>query len=339
MAASPAVAPRVVVVGLGPGPGGLVTSETLDVIARVPHRFVRTTRHPSSEIVADARSFDDLYDQAAVIDDVYPAIVDTLVGAAVEHGEVLYAVPGSPGVAERTIELLLDDPRVETVVHQAMSFTELVWSRLRVDPVAAGVRMVDGHSFAIEAAGERGPLLVAQCDSPAVLSDIKLAFDGETPARVVVLQRLGLPDEQVFEVDWADLDRDVEPDHLTSVYVPVLAEPVGAELVRLADIGRELRTGCPWDREQTHQSLTRYLLEEAYEVLEAIDDLPADPEPGDYGHLEEELGDVLFQVVFHAAIAAEEGAFTLADVARGISDKLVRRHPHVFGDAGPRDVA
>ncbi|MDZ7386330.1 MAG: nucleoside triphosphate pyrophosphohydrolase [candidate division KSB1 bacterium] len=84
--------------------------------------------------------------------------------------------------------------------------------------------------------------------------------------------------------------------------------------------------GCPWDREQTHRSLRQYLLEEAYEVLEAIDQER-------YDDMKEELGDLLLQVVFHAQIAAEQGRFTIADVVQGINDKLVRRHPHVFGDA------
>src|SRR5205823_5617831 len=122
-------------------------------------------------------------------------------------------------------------------------------------------------------------------------------------------------------------DRAVEPDHLSALWIPELAAPVGQELVRFAELVRTLRIRCPWDREQTHETLTRHLLEETYEVLEAIEGLP-----GSYPHLEEELGDLLFQVVFHATLAAEEGEFTLADVARGIHDKLVRRHPHVFGD-------
>src|SRR5213079_2455750 len=124
-----------------------------------------------------------------------------------------------------------------------------------------------------------------------------------------------------------DLDRDIEPDHLTSLYLPALAPPVASEVARFAELVATLRLRCPWDREQTHQSLTRHLLEETYEVLEAIESLPEGVH-----HLEEELGDLLFQIVFHAALAAEEGAFTLADVARGIHDKLVHRHPHVFGD-------
>jgi tetrapyrrole methylase family protein/MazG family protein len=222
---------------------------------------------------------------------------------------------------------------VEVDVLPAMSFLDLVWARLGIDPLSSGVRLVDGHAFAVEAAGERGPLLVAQCDSPVVLSDIKLSvesLEGPAPSTpVTVLQRLGLPDEAVFSVSWEDLDRSVDPDHLTCLWIPFLAPTVAAELVRFDFLVRTLRASCPWDREQTHHSLTRHLLEETYEVLEAIEGLG--PSYQGAAHLEEELGDLLFQVFFHARLATEEGLFTLADVASGIHDKLVHRHPHVFG--------
>ena len=133
-----------------------------------------------------------------------------------------------------------------------------------------------------------------------MLSEIKLAV--EDGPDVTVLQRLGLPDEAVTTVAWAELDRAVEPDHLTCLWIPTLAEPVAAELVRFAELVRTLRARCPWDRQQTHRSLTRHLLEETYEVLEAIDELDAGP--AGYDHLEEELGDLLFQVAFHATLAA-----------------------------------
>jgi tetrapyrrole methylase family protein/MazG family protein len=191
-----------------------------------------------------------------------------------------------------------------------MSFLELAWARLGADPVSAGVRLVDGHRFAVEAAGERGPLLVAQVDNKQVLSAIKLAFDHSPPERAVVLHHLGLPDERVAEVAWDELDRVVEPDHLTSLWLPEVNAPVARELARFAELVRTLREQCPWDREQTHESLSRHVLEEAYELVEAI-------AGGDPTHLEEELGDVLFQVVFHATLAAEDGEFTLADVAGG----------------------
>ena len=319
---------RVTVVGLGPGGTDLVTAGTLAEVARVPVRYLRTTRHPAASAVTDARSFDDVYDRADRIDEVYATIVDDLVTAATEHGEVLYAVPGSPRVAERSVDLLCGDGRVEVAVHPALSFLDLAWVRLGVDPLLAGVRVVDGHDVTT-AAGERGPLLVAQCDRRSVLSDVKLLVD-DGPV-VTVLHHLGLDDERLFHVAWDDLDRSFEPDHLTSLWVPELATPVAGEVAAFAELVRTLRERCPWDAEQTHHSLTRFLLEETYEVLEAIEAL--DEATGDgYPHLEEELGDLLFQVVFHATIAAEAGAFTLADVARGIHDKLVARHPHVFAD-------
>src|SRR5262249_27423974 len=144
--------------------------------------------------------------------------------------------------------------------------------------------------------------------------------------------RLGLPDERISSVARADLDRVVDPDHLTSVYVGSVDAPVASELARFDELVHVLRQRCPWDRDQTHQSLTRHLLEETYEVLDALEHLDVETRAG-YEHLEEELGDLLFQVCFHATLAEENGAFTLADVARNIHDKLVVRHPHVFGDA------
>ena len=318
----------VVVVGLGPAGAELLTEAAKAAIARIPERYLRTARHPAAGAIPGARTFDGVYDRAGSIDEVYADIVDALAEAAVNAGEVLYAVPGSPSVAERTVELLLADERVDVEVVPGLSFLDLAWARLHVDPVAAGVRVVDGRRFAVEAAGERGPLLVAQCDAKDVLSDIKLAAGDAHPEEVIVLQHLGLPDELVRTVAWEDLDREVDADHLTSLYVPVGAPPIAAEVARFAELVRTLRERCPWDREQTHRTLTRHLLEETYEVLEAIEALD---EPGGVEHLEEELGDLLFQVVFHSTLAAEEGSFTLADVAVGIHDKLVRRHPHVFG--------
>lgn len=337
--------PRVVVCGLGPAGPELVTGAVLAAVDRIPHRWLRTTRHPAAPVVGEAASFDARYDRADRIEDVYAGIVDDLAAAAARHGEVLYAVPGSPVVAEHTVERLVADERVEVELVPGLSFADLAWVRLGVDPVERGVRLVDGHRFAGEAAGERGPLLVGQCDTRDVLSEVKLAVadaveddpDG-AGVPVVVLQRLGLPDESVLTLPWPELDRAVAPDHLTSVYLPRLAAPIAGEVAAFAEVVRRLRAECPWDREQTHQSLRRHLLEEAYEVLEALDHL--DPEAGaGFDALEEELGDLLFQIVFHARLAAEEGRFTLADVARGVSSKLIGRHPHVFGDAPADDAA
>ena len=324
---------RVHVIGLGPGGPDLVTTGALDLIARLPRQFLRTERHPAASVMPDAQWFDRLYESSSSMEQVYGSIVEALVTAAQQEshgspdgvGEVLYAVPGSPIVAEHTVELLLADDRVEVVLHPALSFLDLTWARLGVDPVATGVRLVDGHRFAVEAAGERGPLLVGQCDHPFVLSDIKLAVEEPPSESVTVLQRLGLPDESIQQVEWVDLDRSFTPDHLTSLWIPTLGAPVAAEVVRFDELMRRLRVEDPWKAEQTHDSLKRFLLEEAYEVFEAID--AYDPDSGEGAEeLCAELGDLLYQVVFHSAIGAEAGWFTLADVAASIHDKLVARH-------------
>jgi tetrapyrrole methylase family protein/MazG family protein len=334
-------ADRVVVVGLGPAGADHLLPVARAALDAGAHRYARTARHPAVDDLRAAgvtfSTFDAIYDAAPDLEHAYSEITHTLVAAAREHGEVLYAVPGSPAVAERTVALLREADLELTLV-PGVSFADLAWVRLGVDPMATDARVVDGR--AIDDAELAGPLLIAQCDSAFVLSDVKLALlEHLGPAtEVTVLQRLGLSTERVATVALEDLDRGaIEPDHLTSVFVDAGVSSEAREMVRLLQLARRLRApgGCPWDAEQTHQSLTRYLLEESYEVVEAVDALAT----AGYAPLQDELGDLLYQVVFHAVLAEEAGEFTMADVARAIHDKLVRRHPHVFGDVVAEQTA
>jgi tetrapyrrole methylase family protein/MazG family protein len=319
--------------------------DNVDTLLRgAPGRaFLRTARHPASAGFSDVPSFDHLYEAASTFDEVYAAIVETLVAAAAEAAPegIVYAVPGSPLIAERSVDLLRTDGRVEVTARPALSFLDLAWVALGVDPLAEGVRLVDASVAGPVVAGGEGPFLVAQCWSRHLLSEVKLAVaddeDGRELPRPVLLHHLGLEDEVVTTVDWWDLDRTLEPDHLTSVYVPTFVSRAGRaagdEVARLVVLMDTLREQCPWDSVQTHASLMPHLIEETYEVLDALSGLTE----GDGGgaaaaHLQEELGDLLFQIVFHARLADEAGEFDLADVARGVHDKLVHRHPHVFGD-------
>ena len=326
---------RIVVVGLGPGGVNHVTTETLATIERIKHRHLRTSIHPSAHLVPDAVTHDDLYESADTFDDVYIEIAHRLTVAATEHGEVLYAVPGSPLVLERTVRYLRQraaDGMIELDVLPAMSFLDVAWARLGIDPVEKGVRLVDGHDFATAAAGERGPMLVAHTHANWVLNEIKLAVeDAQGDEPVTMLHALGTDAELIVETTWAQLDQTIEANHLTSIYIPQLAAPVGQGYVRFHELTRMLREQCPWDIEQTHETLIPFLLEETYEVVDALQALDPD-EPSSDDDLIEELGDLLFQIEFHATIAEQEGRFTIADVTQGIHDKLVRRHPHVFGD-------
>ena len=333
-------------VGLGPAGPEFLSDTVRALLAGGAKTFLRTARHPAAESLCDYVAFDRLYESAETFAEVYAAIVEELVEAAAAQAPepITYAVPGSPSVAERTVELLRHDPRVDLTVVPALSFLDLAWERLGIDPLGAGVRLVDAEQFAQQYTGDGGPHLVAQCWSAALLSEIKLsafADDDLVAPDVVLLSHLGLPEEQILRVGWWDLDRTLRPDHLTSLYIPAAAGPAGSagEMARLEGLVATLRAECPWDRAQTHGSLMPHLLEESYEVLDALAELEAAEAAGDpsrvaasTGHLEEELGDLLFQVVFHARLGEEAGRFTLADVARGVHDKLVHRHPHVFGD-------
>lgn len=337
--------PQVTICGLGPGGSHRLTEETARLLAGGSRVLLRTARHPGIPEISGAVSFDHVYESADSFEEVYRTITDAVADAAETDGHVVYAVPGSPLILERSVRYLRASERIEVTLLPAVSFLDEVWATLAVDPVEHSVRLIDGLNFATDAATERGPLLVAHTHSNWVLSDIKLALDVGPEQRVVVLQGLGTDQERVFEIGWPELDQTIEADHLTSLYIPELAVPVGAELAASVEMMRRLRRECPWDSKQTHQSLRKYLIEEAYEVLEAIDGLggadddagqPATSSPADevdlerYADLEEELGDLWFQILFHAELAAEAGQFTIADVASGLREKMVRRHPHVY---------
>jgi tetrapyrrole methylase family protein/MazG family protein len=339
--------PHVTVVGLGPAGTDLVGNDAIDELtlaASQGRAYLRTARHPAAARFEGVPAFDHLYEAAATFDEVYAGIVEALVAAALEAAPepIVYAVPGSPLVAERSVDLLRADGRVEVTARPALSFLDLAWVALGIDPLAAGVRLVDAGAAGPVLGRGDGPFLVAQCWSRHLLSEVKLALpddEGLELPRPVVLHHLGLEDQVVASVDWWELDRTLEPDHLTSVYIPA-SVPTGSgtagdEMTQLVTLMDTLRERCPWDSAQTHASLMPHLVEESYEVLDALADLAAadaDDVADAYTHLEEELGDLLFQIVFHARLADEAGQFDLADVACHVHDKLVHRHPHVFGD-------
>jgi tetrapyrrole methylase family protein/MazG family protein len=340
--------PQIIVVGLGPAGPELITNRTSELVGSTTPVYLRTARHPAAVGLDRADTFDDLYESADSFAQVYESIADRLVSISRDSGEVIYAVPGSPRVLEHSVSILLQRrDEADVLVEPAMSFLDLAWDRLEIDPIEDRVRLIDGHTFAQSAAGESGPLVVAHCHNRRVLSDIKLSVEDPGAMTATLLHHMGLPDEQVIEIAWSDLDRGLEPDHLTALYVPALPLAVGRAFSGFAVLVDRLRADCPWDAKQTHASLRKHLIEESYEVLEAIDALsagidngPTDDEELDaaYESLCEELGDLLYQVFFHALLAAEQGRFGVAEVADGITAKLTERHPHVFGDVAVGDV-
>lgn len=332
------MAARVIVVGLGPAGEEFVTAKAAALLQKHDHVYFRTTAHPAAGAFGAVSSFDQLYEEADDFESLYRRIVDELSEAAQRHGEIVYAVPGSPMVAEHSVELLMARQDLEVVLIPAMSFLDLCWAALGRDPFRDQIQLLDALQIG-DALDFGGPLLISQTHSRAVLSELKLSVDTDLVGTVAVtiLHHLGLPDQQVVHTTWNEMDR-FDADHLTSVFVEHLrtVEDASRDLVAMM---RRLRAECPWDIKQTHASLARHLLEEAYEGLEAIEELARCLESGDdehldaaYAHAQEELGDVVFQVVFHAHLASEEGRFDLAGVFDAVREKLVGRHPHVFGD-------
>ncbi len=322
----------VTVVGLGPAGPEYLSAKTVDLLES-GSAILRTHVHPAAAPFSDLPSYDAFYEDADDFESLYRAIVEDVVARA-GAGPVVYAVPGSPMIAEHTVELLLADPRVEVRVEPALSFCDLAWAALGIDPVAKAVTVCDLVDL-LERRDLSGPLLIAQAWSDHLIAELMVQrewLSRSGPATVTVLHHLGLDDELVATVPFADLSTVVEVDHLTSLYVESWNTP-GSAFGELMVLAERLRAECPWDQEQTHASLARHLLEEAYEALDALDALATAEDPiAAASHLEEELGDVLFQVCFHAVLGAEDGDFSAADIADSVRTKLISRHPHVFGD-------
>jgi tetrapyrrole methylase family protein/MazG family protein len=337
--------PRIAVVGLGPAGiarlGGEGRARVMDERRSV---IVRTFDHPAAQDLAAIRpvtSCDDLYESSAEFDDVYRAIVERVLEAAAE-GPVTYAVPGSAAVGERAVSMLLEavGDRDSIEILAGESFIDLACAATGVDAIADGLQVLDGRNLP-EPLTLHLPTFITQVDSRLVAADVAVSLGKLLPADtiVTVLDRLGDEDANVTAVALERLDAYAAGPRAT-VFVPA-AEVGWHGLVTTNEL---LRTQCPWDSRQTHHTLVAHLVEEAYETVDAISGLPVEapggtPDYGAYAVLEEELGDLLLQVVFHSTLAREAGAFDIDEVAEGIRRKLVSRHPHVFGDVEAAEVS
>jgi tetrapyrrole methylase family protein/MazG family protein len=322
-----------------------MTLRVVTLLKESPVVRLRTRQHPSARHFEQVKSYDEWYERADSFDALYEAIVEDLVRLATNSPthEVVYAVPGSPTVAERTVELLRERDEVTTIAEPAVSVIDVVCATLGRDPMSAGVRVVDALGSSGDFRGP-GPLLILQTYAPEVLASVADRLPALT--EVKVLHHLGLDDEVVEPLRAFELASFRQADHLTSLWVEGF-RGAGEAMEDLVDFMKRLRAECPWDQEQTHASLTRHLLEEAYEALDALDalvrvDAEGRSDQTAIDHVQEELGDLLFQIIFHAELFDEEGHFNFATVADSVRHKLIGRHPHVFGDVevtGSNDVA
>lgn len=335
---------KIFVVGLGPGGKDYLPLRNLKILKEIPRLFYRTKEHPLiSELEKEGirgESFDDFYKAANSFNEVYAQIVSFLLEKVLD-GDLVYAVPGNPGVGEKTVEILrkrATDQAVKIEILPAMSSLDLIWPTVGIDPLREGVLVLDAQETEFRKINPFLPQVFLELYSSYIAGDLKLNLMRFFPDehQVVLVSGLGVEGgEKIRKIALYELDRQKDIDHLTSLYVPPLKNktPLYASLDELVKIVAVLRSekGCPWDRRQNLESIKRYLLEEAYEVVEAI-------EEKDMEHLQEELGDLLFQVVFQAELAKEEGWFTMDDVLLGITAKMIRRHPHVFAKEKIEDV-
>lgn len=324
----------ITIIGLGPGDPELLTRRAWDTLAKSSEVYLRTSRHPGVEAlpIANYQSFDALYDQATDFVSLYKQIAEQVVQLGERPQGVIYAVPGHPLVGESTVTQILDLARAKQLsvsIIDGLSFIEPTLAAIGLD----GMEGLQLHDAATIAHMHHPPLnpdlpvVLAQLYSRAVASDVKLTLLNQYPDDhpVRLIHGAGTVGQAVEVIPLFELDRSRQISHLTSLYLPPLTHAGSFE--RFQEVIAHLRApeGCPWDRKQTHASLRKYLIEETYETIEAIDNDDAES-------LAEELGDVLLQVVLHTQIATEAGDFRMADVLNNVIDKMIRRHPHVWGE-------
>lgn len=325
------------VIGLGAGDLDQLPLGVYKKIKNAAELYVRTEDHPVLKELAEEgvtfNSFDAIYEKHDTFAPVYAEIADTLIALSKEQS-LIYAVPGHPLVAEQTVQYLVEAEKkgdFRLVIEGGQSFLDPIFGALRIDPIE-GFQLLDGTAMASDDVNMAQHVLIAQVYDSFSASEVKLTLMEKYPEdyEVTIVTAAGSANEVLRKVPLYELDRAAEVDNLTTIYVPPAVDQMDRlkEWQTFRQIVARLRSpeGCPWDREQTHESLRPYLLEEAHELLQAI-------EEEDDEAIAEELGDVLLQVFLHAQIGQDNGYFQLEDVLSAVSAKMIRRHPHVFGDA------
>lgn len=327
---------KIIVVGLGAGEIEQLPLGVYRKLLSAQKVYARTLQHP---VIAELEqegvrfaSFDYIYEKYQTFEEVYQEICNVLIRMA-EEEDVLFAVPGHPLVAERTVQLLLEQGEgrgVSISIEGGHSFIDAIFQSLQIDPIE-GFQLLDATNLEGVDLQLKYHTIIGQVYDTFVASNTKLTLMEKLPDEyeIFIVTAAGTKHEEIKKIPLFELDREVSLNNLTSIYVPpVISEEIlYKNFNKLREIIATLRgpNGCPWDRKQTHHSLKKYLLEEAYELIDAINQ-------DDIDHMVEELGDVLLQIMLHGQIGEDEGYFTIDDVIEGISSKMVRRHPHVFGD-------
>ena len=328
---------KINILGLGPGDVNSLTLGVVDRIKSGVKNFLRTERHPTVNFFKNNdipyESYDYVYDKEDELIDVYEYIAYDLIKKAKEYKIIKYLVPGNPMVAEKTVDILLkkEDKDLEIELLTGVSFIEPIIELVKKSPMN-GLKIMNGEDFHINNIDINLDCIITQVYNMRVASNIKLVLSevyGDE-YEVYLINNAGIKgEEEIDSIPIYKLDRIDKIGNLTSIYIPKV-DKINKKIYNVDDVIYTMEIlrgdkGCPWDREQTHESIRESVIEEAYEVVDAIDG-------GDIDELVEELGDLFLQVVFHCQIASEEGEFNLYDVTTELNKKLIYRHPHVFDE-------
>ena len=324
---------KISIVGLGPGDYSLISQGALDVLCSSPNVYLRTKKHPTVDQLQqkiEYTALDYFYENEENFEEVYNKISEFIIEKGKDE-ELVYAVPGHPRVAEKTVGIIEDLAKknnIELEIIPSMSFVDAMYNYLGIDP-AEGFKLLDAFELEESYIDINTNTIITQVYDSFIASNVKLKlmeyYDDEQ--EVCIVNGAGIKElESKTYVKLYEMDRHADLySYLTSLYIPKSTKKLYNTVHDLQKIMKQLRgpSGCEWDKKQTHESLKKYLIEEAYEVNQAIDN-------DDIDELIEELGDVLLQVIFHCEIGEEEGYFNLGDVSSSICNKLIHRHPHVF---------
>ncbi len=321
----------ITIVGIADGKKENITLKAWDAVKNAPKLFLQTAQIPfGREVGREYTAFDDAFAMAEDFDTLKSEVAETLIGAG-KGADIVFCVLGdvmqnqlAQAAAEKAAKAGV---RIEVVA--GLPCGGDVWSpalAARDSGAPRGIELVSALAYDGGYDRKKG-LLIYEIDSAFLAGEIKIHLLRQLAEDMrIYIYREGKAPE-VVELE--DLDRQTEYDYSFCAYIPptVLEAKTGFSFADLIDIMARLRAkdGCPWDREQTHDSLKRYLVEEAYEVFDAV-------KADDMDMLYDELGDVLLQVVFHAEIAKEHSDFDTLDISTAICKKMINRHPHVFGD-------
>lgn len=328
---------KITILGLGSSDVDQMSLRIYRALKNAAHLYLRTSDHPAVQMLDDEgisyETFDHVYEENDTFTDTYQTIVDLLIEAA-QDKDITYAVPGSPLLYETTTELLLhhaeenDDFEVEVLGGQ--SFIDVCIEAVKI-PVNDGFQILDGSNLSAADFNHHQHTLITQVYDLFSVSNVKLELLEFYPHDTIVylIDKAGSKDETLIKAELSEIDHNVPTSNLMTMYVPKVESKAldNRSIHYMNDLFNTLvsEDGCPWDKVQTHESLERFLIEETYEVIEAI-------ETEDDELLTEELGDILLQVGLHAAIAHKDGYFDFYDILSRLNEKLVHRHPHVFGD-------